>query len=147
MGTTLTLAFLQEGLWQVVHIGDSRAYVITEQGISPLTQDHSLVGELLAQGSITKDEAQNHPHRNILTRALGSEAEVLPDWNQVAADQFEYLLLCTDGLYNLVSETEILTIVLDQDSSVEEKTNTLVELAKSRGGFDNITVILIKQGG
>jgi len=98
MGTTLTLSFFEDSLCRIVHIGDSRAYLISEEGAVALTNDHSLVGELLAQGTITQNEAQNHPHRNILTRALGSEAEALPEWNQVPISRLKYLLLCTDGL-------------------------------------------------
>jgi protein phosphatase len=145
MGTTLTLAFYMEGCWQVVHIGDSRAYAITAEGAFSLTQDHSLVGELLAQGSITRDEAQNHPHRNILTRALGSEEKALPEWNQVDAGALSYLLLCTDGLYNMLSDEEIKGIALSEDQTLEEKASAMIELARHRGGFDNITAILIQQ--
>lgn len=147
MGTTLTLTFFQEDVCRIVHIGDSRAYLISDEGTIALTHDHSLVGELLAQGSITRDEAQNHPHRNILTRALGSEAEALPEWNQVACQKIRYLLLCTDGLYNLVTEQEITDIVMTEGKTLEEKNQAFVDLAKSRGGFDNITAILIKQEG
>ena len=145
MGTTLTLAYYSEGSWQVVHIGDSRAYAITTEGAHALTQDHSLVGELLAQGSITRDEAQNHPHRNILTRALGSEDNALPEWNQVKAEKLSYLLLCTDGLYNMLTDEEIKTIAMPEDQTLHEKAAAMIELAKHRGGFDNITAILIQQ--
>ena len=142
MGTTLVLAMYDKSLWQIVHIGDSRAYLINKAQIKPITKDHSLVEELLAQGSITEDEARVHPHRNILTRALGSYEDLMPEWNEVKVRKGEYLLLCTDGLYNMLEAEEIQTLVAAPGMALEAKTKTLVEAANKRGGLDNITVIL-----
>ena len=143
MGTTLVLAFLSDGLWHVAHIGDSRAYAIGRDGIYALTRDHSLVGELLARGSITQEEARVHPHRNVLTRALGTDGDPKPEWNRVGADGCGYLLLCSDGLYNMVNPEMIRSIVLTPDISPEDKADQLVTEANRRGGLDNVTVILI----
>ncbi|MDR1194793.1 MAG: Stp1/IreP family PP2C-type Ser/Thr phosphatase [Peptococcaceae bacterium] len=142
MGTTLVLAFYQAERWQVAHIGDSRAYAIEAAGIRALTQDHSVVSELLAHGSITPEAAKVHPHRNVLTRALGTPEDFQPDWNQAPAAA-AYLLLCTDGLYKMVEEDEICRIVTAAGLSLEEKAGRLIEAAKDGGGLDNITAILI----
>jgi len=148
MGTTLVLAFYAEGWWRVAHIGDSRAYVVNRDGIYALTKDHSLVGELLAHGSITREEARVHPHRNVLTRALGADGDPKPEWSRVRAEDAEYLLLCSDGLYNMIEEDSIRATVLAPDLTPEEKTDRLVKEANNQGGLDNITVILIaKEGG
>ena len=147
MGTTLVLAFFAEGQWKVAHIGDSRAYVINEREIYALTRDHSLVGELLANGSITLEEAKVHPHRNVLTRALGVSGDPKPEWNYTAADNGSFLLLCSDGLYNMVDKEAIQGIVVAPDLSLEEKTGRLVEEANRLGGLDNTTVILIHEEG
>ncbi len=145
MGTTLVLAFYHDSRWLVIHVGDSRAYVVNQKGIYPLTKDHSLVGELLAQGSITPEEAKVHPHRNVLTRALGGHEYVQPEWSQVAAEEAEYLLLCTDGLYNMVEEERMYTLITAADLTLEEKVALLIEAAKERGGLDNITALLIAE--
>ncbi len=145
MGTTLVLAFYCDGNWLVIHVGDSRAYVINQKGIYSLTKDHSLVGELLAQGSITPEEARVHPHRNILTRALGGDEHVQPEWSQVPVTEAEYLLLCTDGLYNMVEEERMHALIMAADLTLEEKVTLLIEEAKDRGGLDNITAILIAE--
>lgn len=147
MGTTLVLAFYAEGQWQVAHIGDSRAYVVNRKKMYAVTKDHSLVEELLANGSITQEEAKVHPHRNVLTRALGTyEDDAAPDWGAVPADKTEYLLLCSDGLYNMLEEDAIQRIVTAPGLTLEEKTSRLVADANQNGGLDNITVILIEEG-
>ena len=146
MGTTLVLAFCAEGVWRVAHIGDSRAYVVNKGVIYALTRDHSIVGELLAQGKITREEAKGHPHRNILTRALGADGDPKPEWSQVEASDAEYLLLCSDGLYNMVEEGRIHEIVLSSSQTPDEKVDRLIMEANRQGGQDNITVILIAGG-
>ena len=150
MGTTLVLAYFNEDAasWQVAHIGDSRAYVINPKGeIYSLTRDHSLVGELLAQGSITAQEAKNHPHRHILTRALGMAGGPGGEWSQVPAAEAPRLLLCTDGLYNMVEAEEIRRLADGKEKTAAEKAAAMIEAAKAGGGLDNITVILIEEEG
>ena len=145
MGTTLVLAYPAGDRWMVAHIGDSRAYVVSRDRIYALTKDHSLVEELLSRGSITQEEAKVHPHRHVLTRALGTEADKKPTWSSVAAAEAPYLLLCTDGLYNMLEEETMQRIVVAPDLTLEEKADRLVEEANAMGGLDNITVILIAE--
>ncbi len=146
MGTTCALAFLSDSAWEVAHIGDSRVYVVKDKGIYSLTKDHSLVAELLANGSISADEARTHPHRNILTNALGGQEYMRIEWNSISIDSADYLLICSDGLHNMISDDEIVNIILAPGLSLDQKTTRLVDFANIRGGFDNITVILIGKG-
>lgn len=147
MGTTLTLLFPQEEVWKIGHIGDSRAYGVNAQVLQPLTHDHSLVSELVASGSITEEEAANHPQRNVLTRALGADSLAVLEWTSIPRDQFSYLLLCTDGLYNMVAPEKILEIVLHPNLDLDTKADQLIKAANAQGGTDNTTVILVKQEG
>ena len=146
MGTTFILVFLDDDTWQVANIGDSRVYVVKNREIYPLTRDHSLVAELLASGSITADEAKTHPHRNILTNALGASDGPRIEWREISADDADYLLLCSDGLHSMIDDDDILSITLTPELSVEEKTAMLIDAANKMGGYDNITVILIEKG-
>jgi len=145
MGTTLVLAFYADGEWRVANIGDSRAYVVNRNEIRAVTKDHSLVEEMVARGTITREEARVHPHRNVLTRALGVDADIGPEWSALKADKADYLLLCSDGLYNMVTDESIRAIVLDLEMTLEEKAGRLVEEANRHGGSDNITVVLIAE--
>lgn len=143
MGTTLTATLFIDDLLYIGHIGDSRAYLIRENTIKLLTNDHSLVGELLRKGELTESEAYRHPHRNILTRALGTEKEVEIDFNEYKIKPGDIILLCTDGLYNLVNDDEILAEVMGNGSDLKKTVNRLVQTALERGGVDNITVVLV----
>ncbi len=143
MGTTLTVALFFEKAFFIGHIGDSRAYLVKEQDIKRLTQDHSLVEELIKNGEIDKEEAMVHPQKNVLTRALGTESEVEAEYYKGILDAGSTFFLFTDGLTSLISEEEILKISKD---NTDEKTivNTLIDMANERGGHDNITVVVIK---
>jgi PPM family protein phosphatase len=144
MGTTLVgLCFTQRGLF-VVNVGDSRAYRVREKEISQLTEDHTLVTELLRSGAISAEQVENHPVSHMLTRSLGPTPVIEVDcWiSDEDPVQDDVYLLCSDGLYNLVENDEIAEIV-DQHP-LEEASDKLVSLANERGGTDNITVILIK---
>lgn len=143
MGTTITAALFVDDLLIVGHIGDSRAYLIRDNTIRRLTNDHSLVGELLRKGELTESEAYRHPHRNILTRALGTEKEVEIDIHEYKIKSGDLILLCTDGLYNLVRDNEILAEVLKNGSDLKRTVNRLVQTALERGGVDNITIVLV----
>ncbi|MFZ5966319.1 MAG: Stp1/IreP family PP2C-type Ser/Thr phosphatase [Bacillota bacterium] len=142
MGTTLTLGLLLQKLY-IGHIGDSRAYVLKDNCISQITQDHSLVAELVKNGSITEDEAKVHPQRNIITRALGTEKEISVDIQHFDLESGAILVLCTDGLSNLIHEKEILEC-FSHCSNMQAGCEHLVSLANERGGHDNITIIAIK---
>jgi len=144
MGTTLTAALFCQNILHIAHIGDSRAYLLRGQSITLLTQDHSLVNELFQSGSLTLEEAQNHPQRNILTRALGTKEQPQADLFSVPVQSGDMLLLCTDGLYNQVQAEEILQVVSGTETDFKTIVKKLVNLALERGGNDNITVVLVQ---
>lgn len=142
MGTTFTALWLQEKLAFVAHVGDSRAYLLKNGELLPLTDDHSLVGELMRNGSLTLSEAQSHPKKHLLTRALGAEANVKVDINKISWGIGDLFFLCTDGLTNLVNDEEIKKI-LAESPILENSLEKLMELAFQRGGQDNITMLAI----
>lgn len=143
MGTTVTAALFNSGVLYIAHIGDSRAYLFREESLKLLTQDHSLVNELLQKGELTLEEAQNHPRRNILTRALGTIEFPQIDLFDLPVQGGDLLLLCTDGLYNQVHDEEIRKI-LSSDDCLKERVEKMVNLALERGGNDNITAVLVQ---
>ena len=143
MGTTLETAIIQGGTCHLYHIGDSRIYSISAQGIRQVTVDHSYVNVLVENGEITEEEAAKHPQRNWIMKALGSERTIEPDYYSLILEPGNYLLLCTDGLSNKVDAQSIERIILSDDT-LREKTESLVNLANNLGGEDNISVILLK---
>ncbi|PAB58869.1 Stp1/IreP family PP2C-type Ser/Thr phosphatase [Anaeromicrobium sediminis] len=142
MGTTLTVALLLTKIY-LAHVGDSRAYLIEEEKISQITDDHSLVAELLKNGTITEDEAKVHPQRNMITRAIGTDKKVKIDLYSSPVKKGDILVLCTDGLSNLMEDWEIRDKFL-KSPSIDLACNELVQLANDRGGVDNITVIAVQ---
>lgn len=143
MGTTLVGAAVSRNGALIINVGDSRAYLADEQGITQITRDHSLVEDLIAKGELTREEAKIHPSKNLITRALGTEAAVIPDLFSVELKEGDFLLLCTDGLSNMVEDQEILFEILhggDPSNCCER----LINLANERGGPDNITIALIR---
>jgi len=146
-GTTLTAALILGNQMTIAHVGDSRAYLISVDGqIEALTRDHSLVKRLVELGQITTDEAAVHPQRNVLYRALGQGEPFDPDINSIQMPESGYLLLCSDGLWGVVSEPEIQHLVHDS-STPEQACYNLVEAANAAGGPDNISAILIRLPG
>ncbi|TBL78337.1 Stp1/IreP family PP2C-type Ser/Thr phosphatase [Paenibacillus thalictri] len=142
MGTTV-VAVAASGDYAVIgHVGDSRAYKINSESMEQLTEDHSLVNELVKSGQITREEASHHPRRNVVTRALGTEPTIKVDVLELNWQQGDMLLLCSDGLSSLVRSDVIFDIVL-ADSGLEDKVERLVGEALAAGGDDNISVILI----
>ncbi|OQY26134.1 MAG: hypothetical protein B6244_14250 [Candidatus Cloacimonetes bacterium 4572_55] len=141
MGTTCTLAVITPGELYLGHIGDSRCYEIAEDHISQLSKDHLYVLELLERGALTKEQAANHPDQNVLSRALGTRPSVEVDVSKRIIDPNSTLLFCSDGLYNYLSDSEIRSIVIQNDH--QTAIQKLIDLAKERGGADNITVILL----
>lgn len=142
MGTTLEAAIIAEGNCYIAHVGDSRVYAITSQTITQLTKDHSYVNALLASGEITEEEAEVHPQRNWIMRAVGSERNIEPEFYHVPFTKGDYLLLCTDGLSNKV-EAELMREIIVTEKTLEEKVIQLIDLANERGGEDNITAVLL----
>lgn len=143
MGTTATMALKKGDRLLLAHIGDSRAYLIHKGEIRQITQDHSLVAELVRRGSISEREAMKHPQKNIITRALGTDPQVKVDL--LATDFFpgDALVLCTDGLSTFVDSYEIESMV-NEIEDPQECCQALVAMANQRGGYDNITVIVVK---
>ncbi|MBO4854574.1 MAG: Stp1/IreP family PP2C-type Ser/Thr phosphatase [Oscillospiraceae bacterium] len=142
MGTTLVSAVVQKDLAIVSNIGDSRAYRISAAGIEQITRDHSLVENMVERGDLTPQEARHHPNRNLITRALGPEREANPDAFRVAWKPGEFLLLCSDGLVNTVSDQEILFEVIHNDEP-ENCLERLIALSVQRGAPDNVTAVLL----
>jgi serine/threonine protein phosphatase PrpC len=146
-GTTLTAALILGNQMTIAHVGDSRAYLIGKNGqIEALTRDHSLVKRLVELGQISIDEAAVHPQRNVLYRALGQGEPFDPDINSMQMPESGYLLLCSDGLWGVVAESEIQRLV-HASHSPEEACRRLVEAANNAGGPDNISAILIRLPG
>lgn len=143
-GTTVTSVTIVGNMAYIAHVGDSRAYLINRDGIEQLTRDHSLVQRLIELGQLTPEEAIEHPQRNVLYRAIG-QGDVL-DVDALTRQLLpgSYLLICSDGLWNLVSNEEILSMVLNHGSNTQLACQSLVDLANERGGTDNISVILVR---
>lgn len=144
MGTTCTAIALVGSNLFYAHIGDSRLYLIRSNAISRITRDHSYVGRLVETGLISSVEAESHPHRNILTAALGAGAEIVPECpaDPITLEAGDALLLCTDGLWGVVAENEIQIVVTNNDP--QESCRRLIEIAKEHGGPDNITAMIIR---
>ena len=141
MGTTLTAAYLDGSQLALAHVGDSRAYLFRDGQLTRLTQDHSLVDELVRQGKLTEEQAAEHPQRSIITRALGPEPEVEVDAFTYPVQAGDVLLLCSDGLTSMITEERIAEI-LRSAPTLEKAGNRLIEEANEAGGRDNITVVL-----
>ena len=143
MGTTLVSAISYDGGVVVTNVGDSRAYHITEDGITRITKDHSLVESMVDRGDITAEEARRHPSRNLITRALGAEPVLLADCFDQNVAPGDYLLLCSDGLSNVVTDQEILYEVIHGGED-EACCQRLLDVALHRGAPDNVTVVLMR---
>lgn len=142
MGTTLVCALAKEDLVMVGNIGDSRAYYINGEGIRQISRDHSVVESMVEKGDITPQEARRHPNRNLITRALGPDIQAQADTFAVAWHPGDFILLCTDGLVNTVSDQEMLFEVL-HDGDIESCLDHLMQISLRRGAPDNVTVVLL----
>ncbi|MBO5352654.1 MAG: Stp1/IreP family PP2C-type Ser/Thr phosphatase [Lachnospiraceae bacterium] len=144
MGTTFVAATMTADSLYVANIGDSRLYMIYETGeIRQITQDHSLVEQKILRGELDRKDAKNHPEKNVITRALGAMEQVVPDFFEVELEAGVYILLCSDGLTNMVEDHVIREMVLSQNMGLKEKAERLVALANENGGRDNISLILV----
>jgi len=143
MGTTLTAVHVGERDIAIAHVGDSRAYRLRDGELSRLTEDHSLVEEMRRRGQLTAEEADEHPQRSIITRALGPEPDVLVDTRSWAARDGDVILLCSDGLTSMISEARVAEI-LREAAGLEQAGRALVAAANRAGGRDNITVVLLR---
>jgi serine/threonine protein phosphatase PrpC len=143
MGTTLTAAYLDDGHLALAHVGDSRAYLFRAGRLERLTQDHSLVSELVRHGKLTEEQAAEHPQRSIITRALGPEPDVEVDTSSHPVQAGDVLLLCSDGLTSMLAEERIAE-VLAGTRTLREAAERLIAEANAAGGRDNITVVLFR---
>jgi serine/threonine protein phosphatase PrpC len=142
MGTTLTAALVDGGRVHLVHVGDSRAYLLRGGELAQLTEDHTLVHRMVMEGEISQEEAETHPQRSILTRALGVDQSVQVDEGDVEVSDGDRLLLCTDGLTGMVPEGQIREILLES-ADPQEAVEKLVKVANRAGGIDNITAVIL----
>jgi serine/threonine protein phosphatase PrpC len=142
MGTTLTLALVREHTVLLGHVGDSRAYLLRDGALRQLTDDHSWVGEMVRRGELTVAEAAVHPHRSVITKALGTEGEAEPDLVEVELESGDRLLLCSDGLSGMVSSDSIQEL-LRRPEGAQAVADALVEAALKGGGEDNVTVVVV----
>lgn len=141
MGTTLEICLIYNNKAYIGHIGDSRIYRVRKQFIRKLTQDHSYVQKLVKEGTITKEQAEHHPQKNMLMKALGCNAFVEPDVMVKGFLKDDIIIMCSDGLSNMVDQETIYEMA---SKNIEQATKDLVQLAKDRGGYDNITVVIIR---
>jgi protein phosphatase len=142
MGTTVSATYITNDTLYWGHVGDSRIYLIRAGVSQLLTEDHSFVWHLIKKGELSEEEASSHPRRNMLIRAVGTAPETEIDVGEMALLPGDQIILCTDGLSNLLSGEEIADVTT-RTADPDETVKHLINLAKDRGGFDNITVILI----
>ncbi len=141
MGTTAILLIVRNNLAQFVHAGDSRVYLATKKKLRQLTKDHSMVQDMLDSGKITEQQAQNHPNKNIITSALGVDFNLRVDYNEIKLKNTDVVMLCSDGLSNMVSDPEMAEIITKNE--FYSTADLLIEKAIVHGGLDNITAILL----
>jgi len=143
MGTTLTLAYFFDRRACIGHVGDSRAYLIRDRSVTKITRDHSLVQELLEEGKITQEEVDNHPQKNIITRAIGTADQVMVDYYEIELKDNDIIVLCTDGLSNHVDLSENIDLFYTAES-LDEIASTLGKKALEAGGVDNVTIVMAR---
>ena len=146
MGTTMTVALIEDGRVVFGHVGDSRAYLIREGSIEQLTDDHSLVAELVRSGRLTPEEAEAHPQRSVITRAVGTEPDVDVDTFTIEPEAGDLFLICSDGLTDMVDDGTIIDAIERHRDDLDEAAKALVGAANRVGGEDNITVLLVEVG-
>jgi serine/threonine protein phosphatase PrpC len=146
MGTTMTVALVEDDRVAFGHVGDSRAYLIRDGEIEQLTEDHSLVNELLKSGKLSPAEAETHPQRSVITRALGTDPDVDVDTFTIGVAKGDLFLLCSDGLTDMVSQSDILELVERNRDDIEGALKALVKAANRGGGEDNITIVAFEIG-
>ncbi len=143
MGTTVVAATIDDDRLCVANVGDSRLYVINNREIKQITRDHSLVEEMVRMGGLQREQARSHPDKNIITRAIGAQDEVEIDFFQMTLSKDDIILMCSDGLTNMIDDEEI-RMILQGQRDIVEKAETLVNAANNNGGKDNIAVILVE---
>ena len=147
MGTTMTAALVENDQVWIGHVGDSRAYLLRDGGLEQMTEDHSLVAELVRSGRLTPDEAGEHPHRSVITRALGTDPDVAVDVMPVPTQPGDVFVLCSDGLTTMVDDDTILELLTQHRDDLDTAARALIARANDAGGEDNITVVLFEVAG
>jgi serine/threonine protein phosphatase PrpC len=146
MGTTMTVALVEEGAVFFGHVGDSRAYLIRDGKLEQLTEDHSLVAELVRSGKLSPEEAETHPQRSVITRALGTDPDVDVDTFSIPTQPGDLFMLCSDGLTSMVEDDVILSTVEKHRDNLQTAAKALIRAANKGGGEDNITVVFFEIG-
>ena len=141
MGTTLVAATVMDEVLYVANVGDSRLYLVSDE-IRQITIDHSLVEEMVRMGGINREQARNHENKNIITRAIGAQPSVNPDFFEVKLKKGERIFMCTDGVSNMLTDEEIL-VILNEDGTDEDRVEKIVAQANEHGGRDNMGIILV----
>ena len=142
MGTTFVAATVVGTELYVANVGDSRLYLIDQEKISQITQDHSLVEEMIRRGELRREDARFHPNKNVITRALGANVNIVPDFFEVSVSPGDVVLLCSDGLSNMMDDSEIRRVILENRQDISEAGGRLLALANEYGGRDNISILL-----
>jgi protein phosphatase len=144
MGTTMTVALVEGMTVAIGHVGDSRAYLVRGEQMEQLTEDHSLVNELMKSGKLSEEEAQVHPQRSVITRAVGTDPDVDVDAFTIEAEENDVFLICSDGLTDMVEDEEILELVHEHSEDLDKAVKSLVAAANRVGGDDNITAVAFR---
>src|SRR5947199_9054211 len=147
MGTTMTVALVEGDHVTFGHVGDSRAYLVRDGAMEQITEDHSLVNELMKSGKLSAEEAETHPQRSVITRALGTDPDVDVDTFSIAAQSGDLFLLCSDGLTDMVAQNAILDLVERNHDTVDDALKSLVNAANRGGGEDNNTIVAFEIAG
>lgn len=143
MGTTFVVASIIEQTMYVANVGDSRLYIIDDK-IRQVTEDHSLVEEMVRTGELEKKDARFHPNKNIITRALGADRTLVPDYFEVDVENVSFVFLCSDGLSNMVEDRVIFNTIREHGDDLEKAAQSLVDIANENGGKDNISIVIVK---
>lgn len=143
MATTVVMAYLHDGQLYILNVGDSRAYILRDGVLTQVTEDHTYVNSLVKAGLITAEEAEHHENRNMITRAVGAEHRIEADFFVVSVALGDRILICTDGLHGEVKEDDI-TEILCKEETMTDICEELVEIAKAKGGHDNITMVVVE---
>lgn len=143
MGTTMVAATVVDQVLYTANVGDSRLYIVNENRIRQITKDHSLVEEMIRIGELDREIAKHHPDKNVITRAIGAMDELKIDFFEIPVETGDTILMCSDGLSNMVDDSQIVAILTSQNH-IKEKVEQLVQAANENGGEDNITVIVIE---
>ena len=146
MGTTLIIVLIEKLHCLIAHVGDSRVYHFYDNKVKQITKDHSYVNALVESGEISVEEAENHPKKNVILKALGTDSRVEPDLYEMMLTPYSYILVCSDGLSNKVDMRAMGAVIFDS-LSLQEKGKKLVELANASGGEDNISLVLLMKEG